>query len=62
MALPLPLDFDLMCSNAKTTLKNDDGKTPLEVAELNEQEAVVEVLKRGKVKPTRANLPERKKK
>ena len=51
-----------MCSDAKTTLQNDDGKTPLQVAELNEQEAVVAVLKRGKVKPTRANLPERKKK
>ena len=37
-----------MCSDAKTDLKNEDGSIPLQVAELNEQEAVVEVLKKGK--------------
>ena len=37
-----------MCSDAKTDLENEDGSIPLQVAELNEQEAVVEVLKKGK--------------
>ena len=37
-----------ICSDAKTDLKNEDGSIPLQVAELNEQEAVVEVLKKGK--------------
>ena len=36
------------CSDAKTDVKNDDGKIPLEVAKLNEQEAVVEILEKGK--------------
>jgi len=38
----------MCCSDAKTDVKNDDGKLPLEVAQLNEQEAVVEILKKGK--------------
>lgn len=38
----------MYCSDAKTDVKNDDGKLPLEVAQLNEQEAVVEILKQGK--------------
>lgn len=36
------------CSDAKTDVKNDDGKIPIEVAQLNEQEAVVEILEKGK--------------
>ena len=38
----------LLYSDAKTDVKNDDGKVPLEVAELNEQEAAVKALKEGK--------------
>ena len=38
----------MCCSDAKTDVKNDDGKLPLEVAQLNEQEVVVEILKQGK--------------
>lgn len=34
------------CSDANRSIKNGDGKLPLEVAELNEQEAVVQLLKK----------------
>lgn len=40
--------FVVPCSDAKTDIKNDDGKIPIEVAELNEQEAAVKALKEGK--------------
>jgi len=40
--------YHRLCSDAKTDVKNDDGKVPLEVAQLNEQDAVVEILEKGK--------------
>lgn len=63
LAFPMYLSFDTICpfllcsilqlcivpcSDAKTDIKNDDGKIPIEVAELNEQEAAVKALKEGK--------------
>ena len=42
------------CSDAAAELKNDDGKTPLEVAQLNDQEAVVQLLQKAS-KPKEAN-------
>lgn len=37
----------LCCSEADTEAKNLDGKTALEVAELNKQDGVVALLKQG---------------
>lgn len=37
----------LCCSDADRNIQNGDGKLPLEVAELNEQEAVVQLLKKA---------------
>lgn len=48
----------MLCSDAKTDVKNDDGKIPVEVAELNEQEAAVKALKEGKT-ATAAATPDK---
>lgn len=42
----------LCCRKANTKAKNDDDKMPVEVAELNEQEDVIAVLKGSKKEET----------
>ena len=37
----------MCCSDADASIKNKDGSPPLAVAELNEQEAVVQLLKKA---------------
>lgn len=49
------------CSDAKTDVKNDDGKIPIEVAELNEQEAAVKALKEGKSASANIGTPDKAK-
>lgn len=39
--------LEWLCSKADTEAKNLDGKTALEVAELNKQDGVVDLLKKG---------------
>ena len=51
---------DVLCSDAKTDIKNDDGKIPIEVAELNEQEAAVKALKEGKPATPKSDKSEKK--
>lgn len=51
---------DILCSDAKTDIKNDDGKIPIEVAELNEQEAAVKALKEGKPATPKSDKSEKK--
>lgn len=51
---------DILCSDAKTDIKNDDGKIPIEVAELNEQEAAVKALKEGKPATPKSDNSEKK--
>ena len=43
----------LCCSNADVSIKNGDGKIALAVAELNEQEAVVQLLKKAPAAKTK---------
>ena len=51
---------DVLCSDAKTDIKNDDGKIPIEVAELNEQEAAVKALKEGRPATPKSDKSEKK--
>ena len=50
------------CSDAKTDVKNDDGKIPVEVAELNEQETAVKALQEGKSGTTTPGKSDKEKK
>lgn len=52
----------MLCSDAKTDVKNDDGKIPLEVAELNEQETAVKALQEGKSGTTTPGKSDKEKK
>ena len=45
MRVPQSHHVRTSCSNANTAAKNLDGKTALEVAELNNQDGVVKLLK-----------------
>ena len=38
-------NISCLCSKADKSIKNKEGKTALEVAELNEQEKVIKLLK-----------------